>query len=56
MTKPKEMTLRFEVEKETKGAVRYAEVGTEAVGTLYLRKAALDEPYPKALTVIIAPE
>ena len=54
MTEPKEITLRFELEKETKGAVRYAEAGTEAVGTLYVRKSALPSPYPKALAVTIA--
>jgi hypothetical protein len=53
------LVLTFTVEKETKGAVRYAEVtqkGEEdsfAIGTLYLRKTALSEPYPETLTVTV---
>ncbi len=45
----------FEMEKETKGAVRYLEVGPEdpKIGTLYVRKEAMEEPYPKKLTVTV---
>lgn len=50
------LTLKFELEKETKGAVRYAEVGSEAVGTLYVRKAVLPDPYPKKLEVTVTSE
>ena len=50
-----ELTARFSLEKETKNAVRYSEVDTEIVGTLYIRKAALSEPFPKELTVTIHP-
>jgi hypothetical protein len=57
----KKLIITFEQEKETKGAVRYAEVtvkGKEdayAVGTLYLRKSAIGEPpYPQTLTVTIS--
>ena len=50
-----ELTARFSLERETKGAVRYSEVDTEIVGTLYIRKAALSEPFPKELTVTIHP-
>lgn len=38
------MSIRFEFEKETKGAVRYKESAEEPViGTLYIRKARLKE-------------
>ena len=48
------MEIHLVLEKETKGAVRYKEVpkrGEEiVVGTLYVRKDALDKPYPTVLT------
>jgi hypothetical protein len=55
------MNLRFAFEKETRGAVRFQEVGEDAkpafapsVGTLYIRKAALpDGKIPQTLTVTI---
>ena len=56
------MTLLFTQERETKGAVRYQEVNEAgevenlreyAIGTLYLRKSALKEPWPKALRITI---
>lgn len=38
------MSIRFEFEKETKGAIRYKEIGEDPViGTLYIRKAHLEE-------------
>lgn len=38
------MQLKFEFEKETKGAIRYKEAAEEpAIGTLYVRKARLKE-------------
>ena len=51
------MNLRFTFEKETKGAVRFQEVGEDgkpafapSVGTLYIRKSALpDEKIPRRL-------
>lgn len=56
-------TLKFQIEKETKGAVRYAEesVGQfdeATVGTLYVRKSAFKElgRIPQVLTVTIATE
>jgi hypothetical protein len=57
-------TLKFAFEKETKGAVRYQEVGDDGgpafapqVGTLYIRKSALPGgKIPKSLTVTIASE
>ena len=57
-------TLKFTLEKETKGAIRYQEVGDDGapafapqVGTLYIRKSALPGgKIPKTLTVIIAGE
>ena len=53
--------LRFAFEKETKGAVRYQEVGDDGapafapqVGTLYVLKSALPGcKIPKALIVTI---
>lgn len=58
------ITLKFTFEKETKGAVRYQEVGDDGapafapkVGTLYVRKTALpDGKIPKALFVAIKSE
>jgi AIPR protein len=55
------MNLRFAFEKETKGAVRFQEVGEDgkpafapSVGTLYVRKSALaDGKIPQTLTVTI---
>ena len=57
-------TLKFTLEKETKGAIRYQEVGDDGapafapqVGTLYIRKSALPGgKVPKTLTVTIAGE
>lgn len=54
-------TLKFAVEKETKGAVRYQEVGDDGqpafapqVGTLYVRKSAMPNgKIPKILSVTI---
>jgi hypothetical protein len=51
--------LKFAFEKETKGAVRYQEVGDDGalafapqVGTLYVRKSAMpDGKIPKTLVV-----
>ncbi|MCQ4638680.1 hypothetical protein NE619_18295 [Anaerovorax odorimutans] len=38
------MKIKFEVEKETKGTIRYRELSEEPViGTLYIRKAHLKE-------------
>ena len=55
------MNLRFSFEKETKGAVRFQEVGEDgkpafapSIGTLYIRKLALpDGKIPQTLTVTI---
>lgn len=57
-------TLKFSFEKETKGAVRYQEVGEDSepafapqVGTLYIRKSAMPGgKIPKILTVTIVSE
>ena len=56
--------LRFTVEKETKGAVRYQEIGDDGapafapqVGTLYVRKSAMPGGnIPKTLIVTITGE
>lgn len=55
------LKIRFEFERETKNTVRYQEVGNsadadKAVGTLYIQKSVLDDPYPKAVIVTIKPE
>ena len=55
------MTLRFAFERETKGAVRFQEIGEDgkpafapSTGTLYIRKSALaDGKIPQTLTVTI---
>lgn len=46
----------MELEKETKGTVRYKEVddGKDIIiGTLYIKKSALTQPYPEKVRVII---
>lgn len=59
-----EFKLRFKLDKETKGAIRYQEVdpatgderkGNDAVvGTLYIRKYQISGDYPGELIVTIA--
>ena len=57
-------TLKFVFEKETKGAVRYQEVGDDGapafapqVGTLYIRKTAIPGgKIPKRLVVTVVSE
>ena len=57
-------TLKFMFEKETKGAVRYQEVGDDGapafapqIGTLYIRKTAMPGgKIPKKLIVTVASE
>ena len=55
-------TLAFVLERTTKGALRYAELGPDGapltqadavVGTLYVRKSALTGQEPSRLTVTI---
>lgn len=53
------LVLVFRRERETKGTWRYQEEEQpegEAVGTLYVKKAALGEPAPKRLRVTIEAE
>jgi hypothetical protein len=60
------LNLKFKLEKETKGALKYAEVNEagdvetvyHAVGSLYLRKTAIERgaPVPKTLTVTVVTE
>ena len=56
------LTAKFQFERETKGAVRFQEIdeaGTvldfkeAAIGTLYLRKSALNGQVPTMITVSI---
>ena len=49
--------MKFKFEKETKGAVRFKEVEGDkgfVVGTLYIRKTALQTPYPDEVKVTIS--
>lgn len=55
--------VRFILERETKGALRYQEVDEHGhaidgadvytVGTLYLRKHAFPAPFPQAIVVTV---
>ena len=60
---PLALTVRFELERETKGAIRYMEVDEDqeavegdakVIGTLYIRKTAFKGKVPTALTVTIS--
>jgi hypothetical protein len=50
-----EFNLVFDLEKETPGTFRYRERTDDSpvVGTLYVKKAALPNGAPKALTVTV---
>jgi hypothetical protein len=56
------LTIAFKFEKETKGAVRYQEVGPDrepafapSIGTLYVRKSAMPGgKIPQILSVTVA--
>ncbi len=54
------VTLHFEIERETKNTVRYAEVAESGqpprIGTLYVQKWALGDSPPERLVVTIAQE
>ena len=47
----------FELEKETKNTIRYAEKPAAgkppAIGTIYIQKWALPEPTPPSITVTV---
>jgi hypothetical protein len=58
-----ELTAKMVFERETKGAVRYQEVDSDGkaldildsiIGTLYIRKTALNGQAPKTVTVIVS--
>jgi hypothetical protein len=56
-----QLKLKMTLEKETKGAVRYAEdkpaSGAEpAIGTLYIRKSALGGKIPQTIEVMVGSE
>lgn len=62
----KTMTVAFQLERETKGAVRYEEINDKGdaiemsdpscvIGTLYIRKSVLNGEPPAKLLVTIAP-
>lgn len=48
-------TVNMRLRNETKGAVRYAEEESndQMLITLYIRKSALETPYPKVIRVTI---
>lgn len=58
--------IKFKLDRETKGALRYAEMDDKGniidgadvykVGTLYLRKHAFPAPFPQALKVTVETE
>lgn len=46
----------FDFERETPGTLRFkerAEKGSEVIGTLYIKKAALNGKSPKSITVTV---
>ena len=54
--KPNLVKANFDLDRETKGAVRYQERGeddSQAIRTLYLRKTALNGDVPEAIEVTI---
>ncbi|MBD3387436.1 MAG: hypothetical protein GF414_00650 [Candidatus Altiarchaeales archaeon] len=55
------LKIRFEFERETKNTVRFQEVensaeAEKAVGTLYIQKSVLGDPYPKSVVVTVETE
>ena len=59
------MQVRFKLEKETKGALRYQEVDDKGepieqawakIGTFYIRKSAFErgQPFPQTLRVTVS--
>jgi hypothetical protein len=58
MTKDQPFSGIFRLEKETKNTVRYAEEAESrrpVVGTVYVDKYELPQPYPKKIRVSIEP-
>ena len=58
MTKEKPFSATFKLEKETKNTVRYAEEAEgrrPVVGTVYIDKYELGQPYPERIRVSIEP-
>jgi hypothetical protein len=58
MTKDKPFSAMFKLEKETKNTVRYAEEAEgrrPVVGTVYVDKNELGQPYPQRIRVSIEP-
>jgi hypothetical protein len=56
MTKDKPFSATFKLEKETKNTVRYAEEAEgrrPVVGTVYIDKYELGQPYPQRIRVTI---
>ena len=58
MTKEQPFSAMFKLEKETKNTVRYAEEAEgrrPVVGTVYVDKYELPNPYPTRIRVTIEP-
>ena len=56
MTKEQPFTATFQLEKETKNTVRYAEEAEDrrpVVGTVYVDKYELPKPFPERIRVTI---
>ena len=54
MTTKEPFRATFQLDKETRNTVRYAEQAEHpVVGMLYVRKSELEEPYPKRIRVTI---
>lgn len=47
------ITVECEFDAETKNMVRYAEIGTTFIRTIYLSKEIVAQPYPTRIEVAI---
>ena len=48
-----EQKVVMKVDKETKGAIRYAPEGDSYLGNIYIRKDGLPTPHPESITVTV---
>jgi hypothetical protein len=47
------VVVECELDAVTKNTVRYAEIGSTHIRTIYVEKALLKEPYPQRIEVIV---
>jgi hypothetical protein len=47
------VVVECELDAVTKNTVRYAEIGSTHIRTIYVEKALLKEPYPTRIEVIV---